>query len=328
MARRGRPTATPTARGDWADLSLATAIARRYYLDDHSKVDIAKEFELSRFQVARLLQEARERGVVHIEIGRPGQADEELGERLADALGLERAVVVSYPPEPTDAPAIRHVGRALSTLLTETVQDGDTIGLAWSRPVASMATQLEWFPRCTAVQLAGHLHVPGDTLGNVELVRRVAEAGGGQAMPIYVPMFVPDARTATALRKQPEIAAALKQVKKLQLAVVSIGGWHAAASGVYDCMSTRDRRAGATAGACGEISGRLFDRNGDAITDVFDDRVVGVTLDEIRRVPEVIAVSHDAGRAEAVVTAVRAGLASTLVTDESLAREALRLIEL
>ena len=45
-----------------AQLVLTASVARRYYLDGKSKIEIADEFKLSRFKVARLLDDARSSG--------------------------------------------------------------------------------------------------------------------------------------------------------------------------------------------------------------------------------------------------------------------------
>ncbi|BDZ58362.1 hypothetical protein [Barrientosiimonas endolithica] len=93
-----------------SDQRLITTVARRYYLDDESKVQIASDLGISRFKVARLLDEARATGVVRIEIAPEAGSDEARGDRLASALGLTRAVVVdlslvgSRARRPTRAP--------------------------------------------------------------------------------------------------------------------------------------------------------------------------------------------------------------------------------
>lgn len=51
---------------------LMVHAARRYYLDDASKVAIAEELDISRFKVARLLEEARDQGIVRIDVVDPG----------------------------------------------------------------------------------------------------------------------------------------------------------------------------------------------------------------------------------------------------------------
>jgi DNA-binding transcriptional regulator LsrR (DeoR family) len=62
------------------DDELLAEVARRYYLDNTSKVDIAKQLDLSRFKVARLLEDARSRGIVQIQIKNPSPIDRSLSE--------------------------------------------------------------------------------------------------------------------------------------------------------------------------------------------------------------------------------------------------------
>ena len=110
-----------------AQLVLTASVARRYYLDGRSKVEIAEEFSLSRFKVARLLDDARSSGLVRIEIGHPGVVDVELSARLMEALGLTHCVVTDTPD---DHPATlrEHLGAAAAELLTEIVTTGGRAG--------------------------------------------------------------------------------------------------------------------------------------------------------------------------------------------------------
>ena len=57
-----------------SEIVLAARVARQFYLEGLSKVDIADRLGISRFRVARLLGSAREAGKVRIEIGLPGAA--------------------------------------------------------------------------------------------------------------------------------------------------------------------------------------------------------------------------------------------------------------
>ncbi|MDH6628272.1 DNA-binding transcriptional regulator LsrR (DeoR family) [Streptomyces sp. LBL] len=54
---------------------LAASVARRFYLENQSKVDIAKEFDISRFKVARLLDAAVAHNIVRIDITVPAEID-------------------------------------------------------------------------------------------------------------------------------------------------------------------------------------------------------------------------------------------------------------
>src|SRR6266536_3153736 len=126
--------------GGPAELVLTASVARRYYVDGLSKVEIADEFRLSRFKVARLLSAARTSGLVRIEIGYPGVIDVNLSGRLQSAFGLTHAVVVDTPDG--DDSLRRHLGKAAAELLTEIVTPDDVLGLAWARSVSAMTAAL------------------------------------------------------------------------------------------------------------------------------------------------------------------------------------------
>jgi DNA-binding transcriptional regulator LsrR (DeoR family) len=317
VAQRGRPPKEGRRQGP-SELVLTGAVARRHYVDGRSKVEIADEFGLSRFQVARMLTEARNEGWVRVEIVLPSRLDDALSLAVRDALNLSRAIVVNVP-EATDAAAREALGAVTAGLLTEQVEAGEVVGLTWSRTIASMVEQLDRLVPCTVVQLAGSLAVPDASSGTVELVRSVASVAGGDARPIYAPLVVEDAATAAALRRQPEIARALDKANTLDIAVVSIGGWSEGLSTVWDAVDQTERDAALAKGAVGECSARLFDAAGRDVTGGFDDRVVGVTLDQLRAAPEVVATAYGADRAEAVLAAVQGGFVTTLVTDAELA---------
>ncbi|NKQ58944.1 transcriptional regulator [Amycolatopsis sp. K13G38] len=312
----GEPSLSEKRALDQGDeQTLAITIARRYYFQEQSKVTIAKVLGLSRFQVARLLQEARRDGLVRIEIGRPGRVDRDLSEEVRRALGIERAVVVETPSSGSNA--IDFVGKALADTLAEEV-DGGTVGLTWSRAAVAMAEQVRRLRASSVLQLAGALYPPDGVPGSVEIVRTVAAAADAPAYPIYAPLLVPDAKTAEGLRRQPEIAAAIDRFARLDVAVLSVGAWHAGGSAVYDLLTPAEREH--PKGVCGEISGRLFDRDGKLVSSDVGERVVGISAETLREVPKLITSSYGTEREAATRAAVAAGFVHTLVTDDELAR--------
>jgi DNA-binding transcriptional regulator LsrR (DeoR family) len=302
-----------------AALVLAASIARRFYVDGVSKVDIAQEFGISRFKVARILTDAREQGLVRVDIRLPGTIDGGLSARLRDALGLRRAIVLDTAPEP-EASLRQHLAEVTADLLAEIVVDDDVLGLTWSRTVEATTAALTRLAGCTVVQLAGTLAHPERDTGTVELVRRAAAVSGGRAYAIYAPLVVPDATTAASLRGQPGIAEALGRFGDLTKAVVAVGAWGAHHSTVWEAVSDADRKHYLDLGACAEVSGRLFDAHGHALHTDLDDRIIAITVEQLRAVPEVVAIAAGAARAGAVGAVVRAGFVTTLVTDVGCAR--------
>ena len=207
-----------------AGLALAALVARRYYLDERSKVEIAGELGLSRFKIARLLDMARDSGLVRIEIGHPGLIDVDLAAQIMDRFGLKHAVVVDTPEDHAES-LRRHLGQVAAELLAEVIGPGDVLGVAWSRAVGAMAKALPRLSSVSVVQLTGAISMPDDDHSSIDVVRDVARAAGGPAYVFYAPFTVPDAATAHALRQQRDVARAFGQLPRVTKAVVGLGLW-------------------------------------------------------------------------------------------------------
>jgi DNA-binding transcriptional regulator LsrR (DeoR family) len=297
---------------------LSASVARRYYLDGRSKVEIAQEFALSRFKVARLLEDARASGLVRIEIGHPGAVDVDLSSRLMTALGLRHCVVTDTPDE-HPASLREHLGAAAADLLTEIVTPDDVLGLSWARSVSAMAGALRRLAPVPVVQLTGALARPGVDDSSIEVVRDVARVAGAPAYFFYAPMAVPDAATAQALRRQPEVAQAFSRIGSVTKAVAGVGAWMPEQSTLYDATGEAERRELARQGVCAEISGVLVDERGTPVPSALTERMIGITADQMRAVPEVIAIVYGTAKVEAVLAAVRGGMVKSLVTHSTLA---------
>jgi len=302
-----------------AQLVLTASIARRYYVDGRSKVEIADEFRLSRFKVARLLDQARSSGLVRIEISHPGAIDLDLSARLQETLGLRRAIVVDTPE--VDEPALRtQLGKAAADLLSEIVTPEDVLGLAWARAVTAMTEQLTSLAPVPVVQLTGALTRPDVEANSVELVRHTARLSGGPAYLFYAPLVVPDAATARALRQQPEVAEAISHFDSVSKAVVGLGSWAAGQSTLYDASREHDRRALLGLGVCAEVSGVFLSDDGAPVATQLAERMIGIDADQMRAIPEVFAIAYGAAKVPAAQALLRSGLVSGLVTHTSFAQ--------
>jgi DNA-binding transcriptional regulator LsrR (DeoR family) len=301
-----------------AQLILIASVARRYYLEGRSKIEIAEELGMSRFKVARLLETARASGLVHIEIADPDMIDVDLSAQLQDAYDLQHAVVVDAPD---DDPTIlrERLGNAAAGLLSEIVTSDDVLGLAWSRAVSAMTNTLSRLPTIPVVQLSGALVQPDVADSSVDLVRQAARISGGAAHFFYAPTIVPDPATARALRRQPEVARTFGRFGSVTKAVVGVGLWAPGESTVYDVTDEKVRRELHRRGVCGEIAGVLIDADGRAAKSDLTERMIGVSATQLRAIPEVIGLAYSVARSPAVQAAIRGGFIKSLVTHPSLA---------
>ncbi len=296
-------------------------MARRFYLEGKSKIQIAEEFGVSRFKVARVLETALERDLVRIEIRVPAELDAERSDALRARYGLRHAVVVESPADATteDAPDPENLGAVAADLLGELVSEGDVLGLAWGRSTIHMAASLHRLPQCTVVQLTGVYDAGTAERGSVEAVRRAAQVSGGDAHPIYAPMLLPDPATAAALRSQTGIARAFDYFDKVTVAAVSIGSWEPGISTVHDMLTDEERAHYASLGVAAEMSAHLFDSEGRRVGRDLGERCITVEADRLRRIPEVVAIAGGLRKASAIGAVLRSGLVTSLVTDTAVA---------
>jgi DNA-binding transcriptional regulator LsrR (DeoR family) len=300
-----------------AALVLMATAARRYYLEGASKSDIAAELGLSRFKIARLIDAARASGIVRIELESHSAINLDLSVRLRAAYGLRHCVVMDCPDD-DDNVLREHLGRAAAELLSEIVEPGDVLGLAWGRSLMAMRPFLGPLNRCDVVQLTGALSLPGEA-SPIELVRDVARLSQGEAFFFYAPMMLPDAATAQALRAQPEIARAVARFPDVTKAVVGVGAWEPGQSTVADAVSEPERREMYEAGVRAEVSSVQIDAAGTPVTTSLAERLIGIRSEDLQAVPEVIAIVYGSQKAAAVHAALRSDFVTSVVTHTVLA---------
>ena len=323
MSKSGGASSATPIKGP-AELVLAASIARRHYVDGRTKIEIADEFRLSRFKVARLLEAARAQGLVRIEIGHAGTLDVETSGRLAERFGLRHAIVVDTPED--DVVSLRRdLGRSAADLLTEIITPADVIGLAWARSVQAMVAELKRLPASPVVQLTGALssaYAASSSIDEdsaVDIVREFARISGGPAYLFFAPFLVPDPSTARALRRQPDLARAFDKIPRVTIGVVGVGQWAPGLSTVHDAATEREQSRLTREGVCAEVAGVFLTAEGKVLSTALTDRIIGITGAQLRKVDQVIAIPYGTAKARAVRAALLSGLVDTLVTHVSLA---------
>ncbi len=286
---------------------------------------VARELGISRFRVARLLDSARESGMVRIEIGWPGGIlDAGLSAELCSALGLRHAFVFNFPDD--EEPLRQRLAEATGQVLMDLITPGDVLGLSWSRTLSGLTASLTQIPPCPIVQLTGAVPPP-DGRDLLELVRSVARIGGGPAHVFYAPMVFDDAATAEAIRRQGDIAEAFALVPSVTIAVVTIGAWAPGLSTIYDAVTPAERETLASLGVSAELAGVFIGPDGKPVTTPLDSRMIVTSGPVLAQIPFVLSVAYGAAKTAAVLAAIRGGLVHGLVTHASLATSLLALAE-
>lgn len=312
----------PNSRPLPASLIEAALVARRFYLDDKQKSEIAEELGISRFKVARLLEEAKGAGIVRITVELPSSIDLDLGERVSQRFGVRRVITVRAADDEPEIVA-GAIGTAAAEHLDSILGPQDVLGVAWGRSLARMADTMRGRSGAEVVQVVGGVRAPESFISGVELTRRVAERTGGRAHPLLAPLLVQTADMATALRGDPSLADAIGRFDAITVAAVGVGSWDPPNSALFNEFTHAERAELRSAGVVADVSGIVLDGAGRVIEAPVTARMIGISAEQLRRVPEVVAIAGGAGKGDAVAAVLRSGLVSTLVTDTATAEHLL-----
>ena len=304
--------------------SALLVVAKKFYLEEKSKVEIAKELSYSRFRVARMLEQAISTGVMTISFDDQGTIIPSLSSRLAEEMGLREAIVVES--DSSEGMVRQHVSAAAADLLGRTLRPGEVLGIGWGRTISAMSETLPSLPNISVVQLTGSLGFNFNQ-SPVEIVRKVALRSGGSSHPIFAPMLVDNATTAAALRQQPDVAQAMRFFDKVTTAVLALGSWDPIESQLSDAVPEKQRDELRSRGVVAEVAATLIAKDGTLVATDFADLCIAATADQIRRIPRVLVVAAGARKAVAARPAIRAGLFNGIVTDRALAEALLATVD-
>lgn len=298
---------------------LLVRVAKMYYELDMTQNHIAQDLGLSRVKVTRMLARARELGIVTISIHGDARPYEDLEAALVQKFGLKAARVV--PALGPGQAARENVARETASFLATALAEGAAVAIGASQTVAMVpAFAAESFPRGVSFVPGSGGHAGADRSLNPDHVAQAfADRTNGQSFALAAPLVGVDAEVASVLAGNDATNEVLRRAREAHVFISGIGtrfggsAWDRAA--LAPEINDAELAELARRGAMSDISGRFFDTDGRAVAGAFDQRIIGLTLEEIRQIPQRIVAAEGADRAEPLAAAVSAGLFNVVVID-------------
>jgi DNA-binding transcriptional regulator LsrR (DeoR family) len=309
---------------------LINTILTLYYLEELTQTEIAQRLGFSTAKVNRLLLQAREQGYVTITIKTPFQQLFELEDRLKAVFGLKDAVVIPALAETSSSP-LNALGNIAAEFLMEHLRDGDVLGVGGGTAVnavmqslaPSRTYQVEVVPLLGAVQ--------GEITHDVNyLATHIAEKLGARSYQLHAPAFVDSKEHCETLRNMGPVREILDIACRANIALVGVGTVDAELSRFvqFTALSAEEMiNIAEHCGGVGDINAFIYDAEGKPCAQEYGDRVVGLTLAELKSIPYRIGVAGTAAKALPLYGALRGGYLHALITDEAAAHGILEFFE-
>lgn len=311
------------------DISLMVKVAQMYYNDGMKQEEIAGSLSISRSLISMILTEAKEAGIIEINVRNPLVNNEELSNHFKQLFGLKECVIIPTAVQDTGTLRKLVVQRAVEVFNSE-VTSG-TVGLAWGRTCYQFVdaykadSEKKGF---SVVSLIGGSNQTADYFQLNEMVRLFAEKLNGTAHFIHAPAL-------TASNEEKELyinSSSMKIVKekweKLDAVICSVGTLPSindkdreTYTGEYEIFS-RDKNP-----AVGDMCARYFNIKGEFVKDEHYDRVISIPIENLKKAKKIICMASGSEKTNSILGALRTGIIGVFICDEQTAKGVLKCIE-
>lgn len=300
-------------------------VAWAYYTEGLTQEQVANKLGATRLRVNQSLSLARKRGLVRITFNTAFAACAELEAALTTEYGLTQAYVAPAPQDPRDVQMI--VGAALGNLLSELLADpaikrfgmswGNTLNLA-TRFVAALER-----PDLEIMSVMGGL-TRGSDLNSFEITTRLADLLGAQHSYFTAPLYAGSAQSRDTIMQLDVFREVLEKLRSVDAMAMAAGDLS------QRSLLMRDGLPGDTTmeellalGGVGDVLGTVIDAQGRPVDHPINERVIGIGLADLAKIPNVILAAGGAHKVPVIRALLNLSQINTFVTDETTARDLL-----
>ncbi len=307
---------------------MLAEIASMYYEQNLTQSEIADRLFISRTRISRLLKSAQEKGIVKFTIEHVSERSYELEEIIKRAYHMKEVYILNNQNVDYDHILVQ-MGRLAAAYLDKRIQSARVIGISWGRSIAATINSLQGFPHknLEIVQIIGGTLVQNPVIDIAGITQKIVNKYNATGIYLNSPLYMADESAAESLRRQPVISFALDKARKADLVISGIGS---PGSETFSYMfdgyhNEAELEEVVASGAAGFMCAQAFDLAGNPLQTGFNDRVIGLSLNDLKSIDTVVAISGGKQKASAVLGALRGGYCNVLVTDRSCITEICKL---
>ncbi len=309
---------------------LLYQLAQAYYNDQLTQQEIAKNFGLSRPKVSRMLKLAREKGIVNITFVPPTGGQTDIDRALKQRFRLDEVVTIPVNNPRNPAQVARDLGSAAAGVLARRVSGSEIISVAWGTTVMALVDALPYksipMPNASVVQMCGGLGPIDKLEHSTEIARRMAQKLNARLRVLSAPGVVPDAFSAGALKSVKQISETLEMAAQADIGIVSMGSLSSNSYLVRDgsILTPQDFDTLKKAGAVGDVALHYIGAGGRKLALDINERIIGITHDQLKNIPLVIAVAGGTEKYEIIKAGLLSGIPNIFITDYQTAERLIR----
>lgn len=293
-------------------------IAKMYYFEELTQAKIAKKLGVSRPVISKMLQRARDEGIVEIRIHDDGFDVTELEQAIAQYFQLDDVVVTPTENMPEDLMQTA-LGRTAATYLSSTIRDTKTIGVSWGKSLYAMvqAYPVEQREGIKIIPLVGGIGTKAVELHANQIAYEWAKKLNGESESLYAPAVAETLSLREDLLRSPHISSVLEQGKRVDLAIVGIGNpFRNSTIEEIGYLEKSDIQKLKEAQVVGDIGSKYILKDGSEANHVLNQKAIGINLNDLKHVKRVIGIAAGVHKVESILAALKGGYLHVLITDD------------
>jgi lsr operon transcriptional repressor len=305
-----------------AEQRFLAQVAWAYYVEGLTQEKVAEKLGATRLRVNKALSEAHRVGLIRITFNTAYTACFDLEQALCDRFGLKQAYVAPAPAEDTDVQTI--VGAALGNVLSEVLADPAVtrFGMSWGGTlnIATRFVAALERPDLEVISVMGGL-TRGSDLNSFEITTRLADLLGAQHSYFTAPLYAGSAESRDTIMQLDVFREVLEKIRAVDAMAMAAGDLSKRSLLMRDALPNGTTIEELQAlGGVGDILGTVIDANGNPIDHPINEKVIGIGIPDLARIPNVILAAGGAHKITVCRAILGLGLINTFVTDESTAR--------
>ena len=320
---------------DLGSQSIIVKVCKMYYEQKMTQQEIAEALGISRTKVVRFVQEGLETGIVQIRVVDPSDSTcQDLSRKLISFFPLKVLEIV--PNSDPESPFLyKSLAQRALRVFMNYISPNYKIGIGWGKSVYAFINEFSdenlSFLQPSWIPMIGGLGEAEQYFQVNELVRVLQRKLGGVSHLLHAPALVESQNIREILFTDSGIQSVIKNWEELDIALFGIGSIKSRKPSHPPLLHIKylpneDRKEILRSNAVGDILSRFFDMKGRRCDFESNQRIIGITLEQLKAVPLSLAIAGGEYKAEAILGALRGRFMNALVTDESAAKKIIEII--
>ena len=295
-------------------------IAKYYYEDNLSQSEIAQKEHISRPHISRLLDKAREYGIVKIRVALPEELHiSKTRHTLRDKLGLKDVIIVPAPAEARqdNRKNSMNIATAAAKHIPDLLYGCRNVGVGWGFTMYQTSLQLSYCDKCEGITFIPLIGISGENNPYFQIntiVDRFAEKFGAESYYTNILAFRENSAERTQVEKDRYIKMQ-QHWNKLDAAIIGLGVPPEAGGFLITEVSQKYRQIIESSNTVGDILSQFFYDDGTVFDLKPDYEQISYPIQNLRNINKVICLAGGAAKANGIIAAARNGFFDILITD-------------